>query len=366
MPVEGEQVAPLGVLGRVRRARVRDDPADQRPQLVRLGEDRHDIAVALGHLAAVEPGNGGYPPVDQRVGQREHGSVHSVEGSPDLTGDLHVLSLVEPDRHHLRGEEQDVGGHQHRVGEDAAVDALVVRPAGGAVGGHRRLVGVGAVQQALAGVAGEDPGELEHLWQVRLSVQRHAARVQPEREPGRRDLEGVAPQRRTVADRRERVGVGDEIAGVVAGGQRKRWPDHAEEVAEVRPAARPDARDRDRPRPRRRRPYSRGLSGRRRHPDGRRRAGLDTHLLHRTAPCSAGRREKESGSSVRNESAAPSRRRPDLGPCGCASAAGRLPGRPVPAVGRGADVAHGLTVGAPPGAVNRPFDRPRCSLDCIE
>jgi len=223
--------------------------------------------------------------------------MHGVEGRPDLTGDLHVLLLVEPDRHHVGGQQQDVRGHQHRVAEDPAGDAVVVGPARGTVGGHRRLVGVGAVQQPLAGVAGEDPGQLEDLRQVRLPVQRRALWVQAQRQPGRRDLAGVAPQRLAVAQRRERVGVGDEVVGVGAGGQRQRRPDQAEEVAEVRPAARLDAGDRDRCPPDRRRPR------------GGRRVGLKARLPHGVAPCllrppgeGAGRWSRSA-----NEYAAPSR-----------------------------------------------------------
>ena len=247
MSVEREQPAGVRVLGRLRRARVRDDPRHQRAQLVDLGEDRQGVAVALGHLAAVEPRDGGDPPVDQDLGRDQHRSVDRVERRRDLARDLHVLLLVTPHRHDLGAEHQDVGRHEQRVGEHARVDAVVGRPAGRLVGAGRRLVGVRAVEQALAGVAGQHPGQLEHLGKVRLAVQGHAQRVDPEREPGGGQLVGVAPHRPAITLRGQRVRVRDEAEDVVAAGQGQRRPDHAEVVSEMRPAARLDAGDRHRP-----------------------------------------------------------------------------------------------------------------------
>ncbi len=205
MSVEREQPAGVRVLGRLRRARVRDDPRHQRAQLVDLGEDRQGVAVALGHLAAVEPRDGGDPPVDQDLGRDQHRSVDRVERRRDLARDLHVLLLVTPHRHDLGAEHQDVGRHP------------------------------------LAGMAGEHPGQLEHLGKVRLAVQGHAQRVDPEREPGGGQLVGVAPHRPAITLRGQRVRVRDEAEDVVAAGQGQRRPDHAEVVAEMRPAARLDA-----------------------------------------------------------------------------------------------------------------------------
>jgi hypothetical protein len=59
----------------------------------------------------------------------------------------------------------------------------------GGVAIDRRLVGVGAVEQALAGDAGEQPGELGDLGDVGLAVEPHAVGVQPGGEPGGGDLQ---------------------------------------------------------------------------------------------------------------------------------------------------------------------------------
>ena len=63
---------------------------------------------------------------------------------------LDVLDLVAPDRHLVRVEHQDVGRHQHRVHEQAGGHVGVGVVAGGRVLVDRGLVGVGAVEQALA------------------------------------------------------------------------------------------------------------------------------------------------------------------------------------------------------------------------
>ena len=47
-----------------------------------------------------------------------------VEAGGDVAGDLDVLALVVADRHLVGVVEQDVGGHQRRVGEQAGGDEL--------------------------------------------------------------------------------------------------------------------------------------------------------------------------------------------------------------------------------------------------
>ena len=71
--------------------------------------------------------------------------------------------------------------------------------AGGDVLVDRRLVGVGAIEQALAGDAGEQPGQLGDLGDVGLAVEEHPLRVQPGGQPAGGDL-----QRRALDARRAR------------------------------------------------------------------------------------------------------------------------------------------------------------------
>jgi hypothetical protein len=124
------------------------------------GEQRDGVVVALAHLAAVQAGQGGHVLVHRRFGQHEVLAVDVVEALGEIARHLDVLDLVAAHRHLVRVEDQDVGGHQHRVHEQAGADAGIVVLALGAVLVHRRLVGMGAVEDALAGHAGQQPGQL--------------------------------------------------------------------------------------------------------------------------------------------------------------------------------------------------------------
>src|SRR5690606_39244508 len=115
--------------------------------------------------------------------------------------------------------------------------------AGGHVAVVGRLVGVRAVEQALAGDAGQQPGQLGGLGHVALAVEPDLVRVEPAGQPGRRDLERRTLHPRRVLDLDQRVVVGEEIEtlgpGIAAGGHRR--ADGADVVAQVRGAGRGDA-----------------------------------------------------------------------------------------------------------------------------
>ena len=55
-------------------------------------------------------------------------AVAGVEPHGQVPGQLQVLALVLPDRHLVGLVEQDVGGHQHRVGEQPDVGGLGAQP----------------------------------------------------------------------------------------------------------------------------------------------------------------------------------------------------------------------------------------------
>ena len=63
---------------------------------------------------------------DVRLGHHERLPEPGVEALGQVAGQFEVLTLVLTDRHQLRAVEQDVGGLQDRVGEQA--DAGVVAP----------------------------------------------------------------------------------------------------------------------------------------------------------------------------------------------------------------------------------------------
>src|SRR5690606_15006813 len=115
--------------------------------------------------------------------------------------------------------------------------------AGLAVAVVGRLVGVGAVEQALAGDAGQQPGQFGGLGDVALAVEPRLLRVQPAGQPGGGDLQRRALHPRRVLDLDQGVVVGEEVealgAGIAAGGHRR--ADGADVVAQVRGTGRGDA-----------------------------------------------------------------------------------------------------------------------------
>ena len=164
---------------------------------------------------------------------------------------LQVLHLVLADRHQVRAVDEDVGGHQHRVGEqpDARRDALC----------DLVLVRVGAFEQAHAGDGGENPRQFAHFRHVGLAEEAAPSpgrgRARGSRGPRRgRCRRGCAarvarpapcswrPRRASFSSaslqRCQGVVVGDEVEALAAILQLDVLLDRAEVVAEVQLAGR--------------------------------------------------------------------------------------------------------------------------------
>ena len=95
------------------------------------------------------------------MGQHEGIAVYAVEALGDIAGQLHMLALILAHRHQIRLVQQDVGGHQHRIGEQARRDVVGVLGGLGLELGH-------AAQLAELGVAAQDPAQLRVLGHVAL------------------------------------------------------------------------------------------------------------------------------------------------------------------------------------------------------
>ena len=106
--------------------------------------DLHAVAERLGHLLlAVEPEDLERLGV-QRLRLGEDLAEARVEAAADLARQLEVLHLVVADRHAGGAVEQDVGGHQDRIGEQAGVDVLRLALALLLELGHARQLAVAA------------------------------------------------------------------------------------------------------------------------------------------------------------------------------------------------------------------------------
>ena len=141
-----------------------------------------------------------------------------IEALADVAGHFHVLDLVTTDRHLVCVEHQNVRGHQHRVAEQAhghagvrvftQLDILV----------HRGLVGMGTVEQALAGNAGQQPGQLGNFRNIGLAIEGRALDIQATRQPGSGDFQARALDAQRVIALDQRMVVSQEIKRIGIGG----------------------------------------------------------------------------------------------------------------------------------------------------
>ncbi len=191
-------------------------------------------AVAQGHHARGRAG-------DQRLGQREEavgiarardrlGEV-VVEFLRDVAGELEMLLLVLADRHMRRVVEQDVGGHQLRIG---------VKPGRGVLAVLARLVLElrHAVQPAHPRHAIEDPGKLGVAGDLALVEHDVPLRIDAGGDEGRGHLARVPGQLVGVLEHGDGVQIDHAIEAVVLVLQRHEFGDGAEIIAEMQIAGR--------------------------------------------------------------------------------------------------------------------------------
>ena len=106
---------------------------------------------------------------DVRLGHPERRAVARVEADGEIPGQLEVLPLVLTDRHPLGLVQQDVGGHQHRIGEQG-------RQSGFGSPARRLVLELGhPAGLAEAGVGAQHPGQLGVFGHVRLDEDRRSS-----------------------------------------------------------------------------------------------------------------------------------------------------------------------------------------------
>ena len=108
--------------------------------------------------------------IDHGLRQRERLTVVVVEALRDIPRHLHVLNLVTSDRHFVCIKDQDIRGHQNRIGKQPHRDAKIGVVARRLVGLHRRLVGMRTIHQSFRGRTGQHPAQLCDLRNIRLPV----------------------------------------------------------------------------------------------------------------------------------------------------------------------------------------------------
>ena len=168
------------------------------------------------------------PRADLRVdafGEPERLAEARVEALGDVAGELEMLPLVVADRDDVGLVEQDVAGHQHRVGEEAGRDELV------SVGlvlelGH-------AAELAVARDGAEQPRGLGVGRHVALREDGRALRIEARREQDRGEVERLLAEVVGVVVDRDRVQVDDAEEALAALLRRRVLAESADQVAEV-------------------------------------------------------------------------------------------------------------------------------------
>ena len=163
------------------------------------------------------------------VGLRHHEgvAVARVEAGGQVPAELQVLALVLPHRHPVRLVEQDVRGHQHRIGEQAD---------GGALGAQlgRLVLELGhPLRLPEAGQAAEDPRQLGVFGYVRLQEHHRALGVHASGDHLRGAAQRAVRQGPRVGLDGQRMQVRDPVERLVVVLQRHPLPQRTQEVAEV-------------------------------------------------------------------------------------------------------------------------------------
>ena len=128
-----------------------------------------------------------------------------VEASGQIAGDLDVLHLVFADGHQVGVVEQNVGRHQHGIGEQPGVGR---QPFGLLI-----LVGVTSFEQAHRRDGHQQPAQFRDFGHVGLHEQRRRGRDRAPGPAGQWPRRGCIARALPIADGRQRVQVGDEVEG---------------------------------------------------------------------------------------------------------------------------------------------------------
>ena len=162
-----------------------------------------------------------------RLGHGEGRPVAGVEAGGQVPAQLQVLALVLADRDPVGLVQQDVGGHQHRVGEQPDGRALRAH-LGGLVLELGHPLGLPEARQAP-----QDPAELSVLGDLRLQEDRGLLGVDSGGDHLRRAAERPVGQRGRVGLDGQCMQVSDPVERLVVVLQRHPLPQRPEIVAQV-------------------------------------------------------------------------------------------------------------------------------------
>jgi hypothetical protein len=168
-----------------------------------------DMIVALAHLPAVDARHHRDLFADERLGAHQNLAIRLVELALQVLGDLDVLLLVLAHGDQLRLVDEDVGRHQHGIGEQPVVGRKPL--------GHLILVGMGPLKQPQRRDARQDPRQLRHFGHVGLAEKHGLGRIKTQRQVAHGHLPGVLDHQLGVVQAGERMVIRDEVEALMLG-----------------------------------------------------------------------------------------------------------------------------------------------------
>jgi len=182
---------------------------------------------------AVDAGDGRHFIINLRIRQGEDVTVGVIDPDGDVTGDFNMLFLILADRNFFALKEEDVGGHEDRIGKESVVGGNAAR----------RLVfkAVATFEEPHRREVGEDPGQLLHLGEIGLYPEGTLFRIHPQGKKVDGRFHRPFRQGLTVTDRGHGVIVGDEAEELLILLIIDHLLHHAEVVTEMEGAGRLNA-----------------------------------------------------------------------------------------------------------------------------
>ncbi len=223
----------LGRLRSLHRGRVGFDTHDFFTEHILGSEKLNRVVVALAHLCAIESRHDRCGFLDHRLGQFENFAKGLVHLDRDVPGYLQMLLLVAPDWHDVAVVNQNIGGHQHGIGEEAMRRR---DPARGLV-----LEGMAPLEESHRRYGAKDPGQLRDLRHIGLAEKHRAFRIESTGQKIQRQFADICAKRLGILHRGQRMQIGDEIKRLASLLKLDRGLHHSKIVAEMRRARGLDA-----------------------------------------------------------------------------------------------------------------------------